>query len=312
MISRWRMVLAIACCVAQTGCFGGASAAADGAAPDVAAGKATAPAQEPAAAETPAEKAHPGIGFLWTERSRSVVGILKSENDFVDVILGPGRMGVFDEVKPPARVACIARSLEKNDRRPFPGVKETIERLRNRKIPPQRVIIAYNPERQPGTPSAEMDDLVASVRRAREMADAYGAPLLVGPGLRDMQQREELYPELAKLCDIWLIQSQRLQLNLETRKPVAPAAYREGVKRIVDALRRGNPKVKVFVQLVTTSERGAVPLTAEQLTAYIAVVGEIVDAVRVYGGSPELIEEVIARLRGPLPDAAGTGNSRPE
>ena len=240
-----------------------------------------------------------GIGFLWTLQSQKVVGKLTSAADFVDVILDPGKSDVFENVKPPVRVACIALALERNDARPFPGIKETIETLRKNDVAPQRVIIAYNPERAPGTPSAEMDDLVTSVRRARQMAQAYGAPLLIGPGLKEMMQREHLYPELAKHCDIWMIQSQRLQLDLATRRPVDPAEYRVSVKRIVDSLRQGNPTIRVFVQVVTTSERGTKVMTAEQVAAFARAVEDIVDAVRIYGASGELLTQIIERLRAP-------------
>lgn len=236
-----------------------------------------------------------GIGFLWTQQSQTVVDKLR-ENDFVDLILGPGKLNVFEKVEAPVRVICLASSLEKNEARPFPGVKETIQTLQDAKIPPKRVIIGYNPEHQPGTPSRELDDLVASVKQARKMADAYGALLLVGPGLRDIQGREELYPELAKHCDIWMIQSQRLQLDLTTRKPVSTAEYRKGVRKIVDRLRQGNPKIRVFVQIVTTAERGSTELTADQVAAFAESVADLVDAVRIYGGSPELLSGVIERL----------------
>lgn len=237
-----------------------------------------------------------GIGFLWTEQSQTVVDKLTWENDFVDLILGPGKLNVFEKVEAPVRVICLARSLEKNEARPFPGVKETIRTLQDAKIPPKRVIIGYNPERQPGTPSRELDDLVASVKQARKMADKYGAPLLVGPGLRDMQGRENLYPELAKHCDIWMIQSQRLQLDLTTRKPVSTAEYCKEVKKIVDHLRQGNPKIRVFVQIVTTAERGTTELTADQVAAFAESVADLVDGVRIYGGSAELLSGVIERL----------------
>ncbi len=240
-----------------------------------------------------------GIGFLWTMQSESMVSRLNTDRDFVDVILGPGKLDVFAKVKPPARVACIARSLERDPSRPFPGIKETIATLRQAKVPPERVIIAYNPEGQPGTPSAELRELVASSRKAKELAQAYGAPLLVGPGLRDMQRREALYPELAKTCDLWLIQSQRLQLEEVTHKPVPVEVYREKVKRITDALRQGNPRLRIFVQLVTTAERGSTSLSAAQVAAFARSVQDLVDGVRIYGAPAEVLREIVDELRGP-------------
>lgn len=237
-----------------------------------------------------------GVGFLWTQQSRQAVKALGRPGDFVDVIIGPGKMDVFKDVQLPVRVACIARSLERNDARPFPGIRETIDILKGGGIAPERVIISYNPERQPGTPAPEVDNLVDSVRRAREIAKEYGAPLLVGPGLREMQDRGELYPELARNCDIWMIQSQRLQLDLATRKPVSPNDYRAAVKRIVDALHSGNPDLPVYVQLVTTAERGTTALTADQLAAWALSVRDLVAGVRIYGGSAELLAGVVGRL----------------
>ncbi len=238
-----------------------------------------------------------GIGFLWTAQSDLIAGGLGHGKDFVDVILGPGKLDVFKRVRPPVRVACIARSLEKNEARPFPGIRETIDILRGAGVPPARVIIAYNPEAQPGTPSRELEELVASVREAKEMASAYGAPLLVGPGLREMSKREDLYPELARACDIWMIQSQRLQLDEVTRKPVDVGAYRDGVKRIAERLREGNPKIGIFVQLVTTAERGRVPLDAERVVAFSRSIEDLVDAVRIYGAPAELLGRIIGRMR---------------
>lgn len=242
-----------------------------------------------------------GIGFLWYPRSEEAAARLTSESDFVDLILSGGRLDVFDQVRPPVRVVCLALSLERNDARPFPGVRETIDLLRAAAVDPARVVIGYNPERAPGTTAQEMDDLLGSVQRAGDMARAYGSPLLVGPGLREMQQREELYPELAKHCDIWLIQSQRLQMDPATRQVATPAEYRAGIERIVDRLRRGNPEIKVFVQVLASGRRDETLFTAEQVVAYARAIEDLVDAVRIYGGSAQLLEDVINQLRPPPP-----------
>jgi len=250
-----------------------------------------------AVADAPNPASPLGIGFLWYPRSEEAAGMLNSERDFVDLILGGDKLAVFDKVQPPVRVLCLSLALERHEARPFPGVQETIETLRNASVDPARVIIGYNPERSPGTPEPEMDNLLESVQRAREMAEAYGSPLLVGPGLRDMQQREQLYPDLAKCCDIWLIQSQRLQMDPATREPRTPEEYRAGVQRIVNLLREGNPEIKVFVQLIASGSGAADRFTAEQFVAYVRAIEDLVDAVRIYGGSPELLRGVISQLR---------------
>lgn len=261
----------------------------------------TAIAGERALSADPRTRSVLGIGFLWTQQSQKVVNKLTSKTDFVDVILSSGKVDIFEKVPPPVRVACIALALEKNDGRPYPGIKETIETLRKHGVAPDRVIIAYNPERRGrqagGTPAGEIDDLVTSVRRARQMTQDYGAPLLVGPGLREMMQREHLYPELAKHCDIWMIQSQRLQLDPDTRELVDPAEYRVRVERIVNSLRQGNEDIRVFVQVVTHAGRPRTALTAEQTAVYALAIEDIVDAVRIYGACGDLLGQIIARLK---------------
>lgn len=202
-----------------------------------------------------------GIGFLWTAQSQQVFSKLNRQNDFVDTLLTAGNVDIFKKVKPPVKLSCITLSLEKNKERPFLGLKEIIEIVRKNNIPTNRVLLAYSPERHHGTPAQEVDDLLGSARRAQQMARAYGAPLIIGPGMKEIMQREQLYPELAKRCDIWMLQSQRLQLDENTRKPVDVRVYREKVKKIVDQLRQGNPKIPVFVQIVTTGDRQKVTQT---------------------------------------------------
>lgn len=238
----------------------------------------------------------PGLGFLWYPRSEAAAGKLTGETDFVDLILGGDKLRVFEQIKPPVRVVCLCLALKRHEGRPFPGVKETIEMLQAAGVPPERVVIGYNPERSPGTTDAELDNLLDSVKLAREMARAYGSPLLVGPGLREMSQREELYPELAGNCDIWLIQSQRLQMH-QSREGKSPEEYRAGVERIVEMLRQGNPEIRIVVQIVAGAGGAPDRFNSDQIVAYIRAVEDLVYAVRIYGGSPELLDGVIERLR---------------
>ncbi len=68
---------------------------------------------------------------------------------------------------------------------------------------------------------------------------------------------------------------------------------------IVDSLRQGNPDIRVFVQVVTTAERGTTVPDAEQVAAYARAVEDLVDAVRIYGASGERLGQIIERLRAP-------------
>lgn len=238
-----------------------------------------------------------GIGFLWTENYQPAADMLSSDNDFVDLIIGEGKLDVFNHIKPPVRVACISLALAKHEARPFPGIRETIQILQKAGIPQERVIIAYNPERQPGTPGQELDELVDSVRKAREMADEYGAPLLVGPGLREMEKQEHLYPELARHCDIWLIQSQRLQMERPTGRVFTAEEYRQSVIKITDSLRRGNPDIKIYVQIVAGGRIEKEIFSPAEVVEYARSIEDAVDAIRIYGGSPDVVSEIIKLLR---------------
>jgi hypothetical protein len=255
------------------------------------------------AAEEPVEEPPLGIGFMWYARSEEVAKRLDGEQDFVDLILGGDKLSVFEEIKPPVRVIPLSLALRRHEVRPFPGVAETIEMLRAAEIPPERVIIGYNPERAPGTPPEEMDNLLESVQAAKALADGFGSPLLVGPGLREMRQHEDLYPELAKHCDVWLIQSQSLQMHV-SRELTTVAEYRAGVERIVGILREGNPEVQVFVQIVASGKPDADLFTAEELVERIRAIEDLVDAVRIYGGSPALLNEIVDLLRPPAAEEA--------
>lgn len=237
-----------------------------------------------------------GVGFLIGKGTEELIPLLTQEGDFLEMMLGPEKVQYIRELKPPARAMCIAENLE--------GVARAVKILQEAKIAPEWVTIAYNPEpRPPGarqcTPREELDDYLASLKKARDLVKDYGAPLVMCPGLLEMAKREHLYPEMAKYCDIWLIQTQRLQLDLETEESASDEQYREGVERIVKLLRQGNPDIQVFVQIIPlkkTPERSAT-FTAERLASYLLAVEDLVDAAKIYGGDTELITEVIHRLR---------------
>ena len=240
-----------------------------------------------------------GIGFLWYGGSEEAATLLEAETDFVDLILGQRHLAVFKQIPAPVRIMCLSLALERHEARPFPGVKETIEMLQANSIEPERVIIGYNPERSPGTTTEEMDNLVGSVQRAKEMAHSFGSPLLVGPGMREMLQQEHLYPELARHSDMWLIQSQRFQLDQFTRRVSPPEEYRASIERVVEMLREGNPEIRVFVQILASGRRDEPLFSAEEVAAYALAIEDLVEAVRIYGGTPELLVEVIDLIRNP-------------
>jgi hypothetical protein len=174
--------------------------------------------------------------------------------------------------------------------------------------------MAYNPEpRPPGarqcTPREELDDYLGSVKKARELVKDYGSPLVMGPGLIEMAKREHLYAKMAEFCDIWMIQTQRLQIDWDSGQPVPAERYRKEVKRVVELLKKGNPRIQVFVQIIplqATPERKKA-FAAERLVSYLRAVEDLVDGAKIYGGNAELIAEMFQRLRGKAGDGKPSG-----
>jgi hypothetical protein len=274
-----------------------------GAASAIDAGRGAASSASGDPAEPTGEAGRLGVGFLIGRGTEELIPLLSRENDFLEMMLGPEKVRYIRSLKPPARAMCVCESLE--------GVARAVDILQDAEINPDRVYIAYNPEpRPPGarqtTPREELDDYLSSLKKARELVKAYGAPLVMGPGLSEMAKHEHLYPEMARHCDIWIIQSQRLQLNLETDEPVPVERYREEVKRIVELLRQGAPDIRVFVQIIPlkATPRRKEAFTAERLASYVLAVEDLVDAAKIYGGNTELIAEVIQRVRKARPSQA--------
>lgn len=103
--------------------------------------------------------------------------------------------------------------------------------------------LSYGLETSVTTPEAEWRNLVAATQQARDLADVFGKQLVMGPGLRLMSENEGSYAEMASASSIWMIQTQRLQINPPGE------LYRQEVERIVSLLRSGNPEIEVWAQI---------------------------------------------------------------
>jgi hypothetical protein len=128
--------------------------------------------------------------------------------------------------------------------------------------------LGYGLETGKSTPDEEWQDLVGSTQTARAIANQHGKLLVVGPGLRLMSQNEDKYPQMAALADIWIFQTQRLQIN-----PPGPV-YRREVARIVNLIRSGNPSISIWAQITLPPDRE--PYAKEWL-AYRQSVVDLVD-----------------------------------
>ena len=237
-----------------------------------------------------AEKKSMGVGFLMGKNTVELIPMLNSEGDFLEMVPGPAKIEQIRSLRPPVKAMCVVGSLAK--------MKETIELFKESNIGPERVYIAYNPEpREHWTPDEEIRDFAGSLRKAREMLKDYPAELVMGPGLIQMGKPENSYTELAGLCDIWMIQSQNLQVDYGRRQKATPEQYRESLKKIIDMLRKGNPGIRIFVQVIPLTRHVPEPFTAREIAGYLLEAGSIVESAKIYGGNVEMIRDVINILR---------------
>jgi enterochelin esterase-like enzyme len=233
-----------------------------------------------------------GVGFGLGRETGDLALAMKGENDFVDTMArGSGLSEMKHLTQQGIKVACVFLSLEQ--------MKETISTLRKNNI--KCAYLAYNPEQNQHASRAELDDFVGSVKKAKEAATAYGAPLVVGPGMRFMTSREEDYAKAAPFADVWLIQSQRFQIDKDTSRHATPEEYRKNIQRVVKLIHKGNPKTKIWVQIIICP--GARPgndFSAEEIVRLARSVEDIVDAVRIYTAGAakgmETLKEIIRTL----------------
>jgi hypothetical protein len=109
--------------------------------------------------------------------------------------------------------------------------------------------LSYGLETSESTPDEEWQDIVAATKAARAISDQYGKLLVMGPGFRLMSQNEDQYPVLSGLADIWMLQTQRLQVDPPGE------AYRDEVERVVKLIRSGNPDIPIWAQITFPPDR---------------------------------------------------------
>jgi enterochelin esterase-like enzyme len=233
-----------------------------------------------------------GIGFGLGRETGELALAMKGENDFVDTMArGSGLSEMKRRTQQGVKVSCVFLSLEQ--------MKETISTLKKNNI--KCAYLAYNLEQNQHASRAELDDFVGSVKKAKEAATAYGAPLVVGPGMRFMTSREEDYAKAAPFADVWLIQSQRFQIDKETSRHATPEEYRKNIQRVVGLIHKGNPKTRIWVQIIICpGARAGNDFSAEEIVRLTHSIEDIVDGVRIYtaGASKgmETLKEIIRTL----------------
>ncbi len=145
-------------------------------------------------------------------------------------------------------------------------LRQRAEEAQRRGVPYEALV--YGLETSSSTPREEWQDLVGSTQQARAIADEFGKMLVMGPGFRLMAANPERYPEMAAMADMWVLQTQRLQLN------PPGAAYRSSVQHIIDLIRAGNASIEVWAQITLPPDRE--PNAGEWL-AYRQSIADLVD-----------------------------------
>ena len=160
--------------------------------------------------------------------------------------------------------------------------------------------LGYGLEAGKSTPEEEWLDIVAATEQARDVADRYDKLLVMGPGFRLMSENEDKYPAMAALSDIWILQTQRLQIL------GAGELYRQEVERIVDLIRAGNPNIQIWAQITLLPDRDP---DAEEWLTWRHAIDDLVDGtylgVYLWGRVDE--EQLVATIEGIFSRACSPG-----
>jgi hypothetical protein len=145
-------------------------------------------------------------------------------------------------------------------------MREKAEQARKRGVPYEG--LAYGLETSRSTPYEEWQDLVGATEEAKDIANEYGKLLVMGPGYRLMSENPDRYPQMAALSDIWILQTQRLQVDPPGE------AYRANVQGVVEQIRSGNPEISIWAQITLPPDREP---SADEWLAYRRSIIDLVD-----------------------------------
>jgi hypothetical protein len=166
--------------------------------------------------------------------------------------------------------------------------------------------LGYGLEQGRHTTTEELADLVGATQQAADLADKYGKKLVMGPGFKLMSEHWDEYPLMAASADVWILQSQRLQIHPPGQ------TYREEVEKVIDQIRTGNPDIEIWVQISVTP--GPTTLSVEEWLAYREAIIDLVDGVYVFDARdpnrPDTLEAIFDAVCG-TPASSGEGDSEP-
>jgi hypothetical protein len=105
---------------------------------------------------------------------------------------------------------------------------------------------------------------------------------------------------MAALADIWMLQTQRLQLN------PPGTVYRQEVERVLNLIRSGNPQIEVWAQITLPPDREP---NAEEWLAYRQSILDLVDGtyLGVYTWNRTDTQTLLAEIEAVFAGACGGG-----
>ncbi len=176
------------------------------------------------------------------------------EELWIDVSIGPPIVPIFNAAARGDDIARVEHPSQigqldgiENGRKMviFKSITDTEELLPD--MADEIDIIGYNLEHGPATPANEQQDPLGSIKKMRELADAYDLQLAFGPD-HDFALSHGV--QMAPFVDIFVLQIQRQQTN-----PRTVAAF---VEPIVPQLREANPDLEISVQVRTEGDVEAI------------------------------------------------------
>ncbi|NPV10131.1 MAG: hypothetical protein HPY83_19490 [Anaerolineae bacterium] len=143
------------------------------------------------------------------------------------------------------------------------GVEEALSRLSI-----EIAYLGYDLERWDQTPIWEQENPVEAVKLMRQIADAHGLKLVIGPS---RYFNENFAAQMAPYVHAYIPQAKAYQANLSLDD------YRDKVRGIMTQIKQANPAARVYLDL-SPSPKG-VPKTAEEMMACVDAVRDLIDGV---------------------------------
>jgi hypothetical protein len=195
----------------------------------------------------------PGTAILSANSSEAELSTA-IEDMWIDMRIGPPLIPLFNaaarsddiaRVDHPSQVGQLSEISNGRKMVIFKSVAETEQLLPD--MASEIDIIGYNLEHGPATPAGEQQDPVGSIKKMRELADAYDLELAFGPD-HDFALSHGV--DIAPFVDIFVLQIQRQQTN--------PQIVTDFVAPIAPQLREANPDVEISVQVRTEGDVQAI------------------------------------------------------